>query len=125
MYLCETKCRELALIILLGAFRSLDFFILILVCVCVNKNKRANSLCGVNWIPLSHEEASQCSFLASFIQTYIRVAIPYISAGAAGEGLQKVFVTIDPHKDLFKYTRLAFGVAFAPALFQRTMENLL
>ena len=35
------------------------------------------------------------------------------------------FVTINTHKGLFEYTRLPFGVVSAPALFQRTMENLL
>ena len=35
------------------------------------------------------------------------------------------FVTINTHKGLFEYTRLPFGVASAPAVFQRTMENLL
>ena len=34
-------------------------------------------------------------------------------------------ITINTHKDLFEYTKLPFGVASAPALFQRTMENLL
>ena len=34
-------------------------------------------------------------------------------------------VTINTHKDLFKYTRLLFGVASAPAILQRTMESLL
>ena len=35
------------------------------------------------------------------------------------------YVTINTHKGLFQYTRLPFGVASAPAVFQRTMENLL
>ena len=33
-------------------------------------------------------------------------------------------MTINTHKGLFQYTRLPFGVTSAPAVFQRTMENL-
>ena len=33
--------------------------------------------------------------------------------------------TINRHKGLFKYTRLPFGIASAPSVFQRIMENLL
>ena len=35
------------------------------------------------------------------------------------------YLTINTHKGLFEYTRLPFGVASAPAIFQRVMENLL
>ena len=34
-------------------------------------------------------------------------------------------VAINTHKGLFEYTRLPFGVASAPSIFQCTMENLL
>ena len=35
------------------------------------------------------------------------------------------YVTINTQKGLFQYTRLPFGVSSAPAIFQRTMDNLL
>ena len=37
----------------------------------------------------------------------------------------KQYVTVNTHKGLFKYNRLVFGVASSPAIFQRTMDNLL
>jgi hypothetical protein len=35
------------------------------------------------------------------------------------------YVAISTHKGLFRYNRLPFGLASAPSIFQRTMENLL
>ena len=35
------------------------------------------------------------------------------------------YVTINTHKGVFEYYRLPFGVASAPSIFQRVMENLL
>lgn len=37
----------------------------------------------------------------------------------------KKYLTVNTHRGLFKYNRLPFGVASAPAIFQRTMEGLL
>ena len=37
----------------------------------------------------------------------------------------KGYTTINTHKGLYQYTQLPFGVTSAPAIFQRTMENLL
>ena len=41
------------------------------------------------------------------------------------DGLSKQYVTINTHKSLYRYNRLPFGVSAAPAIFQRTMKNLL
>ena len=35
------------------------------------------------------------------------------------------YVTVNTHKGMYRYNRLPFGVASAPSIFQRTMENLL
>ena len=37
----------------------------------------------------------------------------------------KELLVINTHKGLFQYNRLPFGIASAPGIFQRTMENLL
>ena len=37
----------------------------------------------------------------------------------------KHYVTVSTHKGLYRYNRLPFGVASAPSIFQRTMENIL
>ena len=41
------------------------------------------------------------------------------------EEQSKEYTTINTHKGLYCYTRLPFGVASAPSIFQRTMENIL
>lgn len=37
----------------------------------------------------------------------------------------KEYTTINTHKGLYRYNHLPFGVASAPSIFQRTMENIL
>ena len=37
----------------------------------------------------------------------------------------KQYVVINTHKGLYRYNRLPFGIHSAPAIFQRTIENIL
>ena len=37
----------------------------------------------------------------------------------------KKYTTINTHKGLYQYNRLPFGISSAPAIFQRTIENIL
>ena len=41
------------------------------------------------------------------------------------EQSKQQFTTINTHRGLYQYTRLPFGISCAPAVFQRTMDNLL
>jgi len=47
----------------------------------------------------------------------------YLQIPTAGE-FRELF-TIATHKGYFRYKRLPFGISFAPALFQRTMDKVL
>ena len=39
--------------------------------------------------------------------------------------LKNMYIAINTHRGLYRYTHLLFGVASAPAIFQRTMETAL
>ncbi len=55
--------------------------------------------------------------------TKLDLSNAYLQLPLSGESKQ--YVTINTQKGLFQYNQLPFGVASAPAIFQRTMETLL
>ena len=49
----------------------------------------------------------------------------FITSCSYVDDIAQELTTINTHKGLYKYTRLPFGVASAPAIFQRQLETLL
>lgn len=41
------------------------------------------------------------------------------------EEKSKAYLTINTHKGLYRYNRLLYGVASAPSIWQRTMDQIL
>ena len=58
-------------------------------------------------------------------QTFTTLDLSHVYLQLELEEESQELVTINTHKGLYKYTRLPFGVASIPAIFQRTMESLL
>ena len=58
----------------------------------------------------------KCFSKLDFSQTYLLVLLDKDSCP---------YVTVNTHQGLYRYTRLPFGVASAPALFQRLMDTML
>ena len=71
-------------------------------------------------IPLIEDMANQLAGGETF--TKVDFSHAYTQLKLSEEA--KVFTTINTHKGLFRYNRLCFGIASAPAIFQRTLEQL-
>ena len=58
-------------------------------------------------------------------KTFSKLDLSYAYLQIPLEKQSRRYVAINMHKCLFEYKRLPFGVASAPSIFQRVMENLL
>ena len=57
-------------------------------------------------------------------EKFTKLDIPHTYQQMALEEFSKELVTVNTHQGLYRYTRLPFGVASAPAIFQQTMDDI-
>ena len=91
--------------------------------ICGDFKQTVNKSARTEVYPLSRiKELFAC---LSGGQTFTTLDLSHAYLQLELEKESQELVTINTHKGLYKYTRLPFGVASAPAIFQRTMESLL
>ena len=91
--------------------------------VCGDYKVTVNSVLDVDQYPLPKPEDIFASLSGGKRFTVLDLTNAYNQLLLDGDS--RKFVTINTHKGLYQYTRLPFGIASAPAIFQRTMDTIL
>lgn len=91
--------------------------------ICGNYKLTANKLLKVEQYPLPTLEDLLQELEGGVKFTKLDLSHAYHQIELDAEA--RKFTTINTHRGLFEYSRLPFGIASAPAMFQRTMESLL
>ena len=91
--------------------------------ICGDFKLTANAATNLEVYPLPRIEDIFASLSGGKQFSKLDLAQAYLQLSLAEES--QPLVTINTHKGLYRYQRLPFGVASAPAIFQRTMETLL
>ena len=93
--------------------------------ICGDFKTTINQASPTEHYPLPRAEDLFAYPLGGSYFTKLDMSSAYLQLQLTLSDSSKQVVTINTHKGLFHYNRLPFGVAFAPAIFQRTMETLL
>lgn len=126
--------RELERLLSLGVIEPIEFSDWAAPIVPVLKGDGRVRICGdykvtinraakIDKYPIPRIEELFASLAGGKTFTKLDLSHAYLQVPLAAESQQ--YVTVNTHKGLFKYKRLPFGVASAPAIFQRVMETLL
>ena len=91
--------------------------------ICGDYKLTVNRVANVDSYPLPRIEDLLSSIGNSKVFSKLDLANAYQQLEL--EENSKEYVTVSTHRGLYRYNRLPFGVASAPAVFQRTMETLL
>ena len=91
--------------------------------ICGDYKVSANKamICDIHPIPTSEDLFAMMAGGTSF--TKLDLSHAYLQLQLADSARE--YLVINTHKGLFQYTRMPFGIKSAPAIFQRTMDNLL
>ena len=94
-----------------------------LIRICGDYKQTTNSVARADAYPLPRVEDILASLAGGISFSKLDLAHAYQQLVLDEES--KKYTTINTEKGLYKYNRLPFGVSAAPAIFQRTMENIL
>ena len=91
--------------------------------ICGDYRLTANRACPVDPYPLPRVEELLANLAGGKCFSKLDMSQAYLQLQLDDEA--KELVAVNTHKGLFQYNRLPFGIASAPAIFQRCMDSLL
>ena len=91
--------------------------------LCGDFKTAVNPALNVDQFPLPRVEDILATLGGSDVFSKIDLRWAYLQMELEEES--KVLATINTHKGLYRYNRLAFGIASAPAIWQKTIERVL
>ena len=93
------------------------------VWICGDYKITLNKVCKLDCYPIPRIDDLYANLARGKTFTTLDLSNAYLQMPLARES--KPLTTINTHLGLFQYNRLCFGIASAPAIFRRVMDNLL
>ena len=91
--------------------------------ICGDYKITLNKVCKLDCYPIPRIDDLYANLAGGITFTTLDLSNAYLQMPLSPES--KPFTTINTQLGLFQYNRLCFGIASAPAMFQRVMDNLL
>ena len=91
--------------------------------ICGDYKITLNKVCKLDSYPIPRIDDLYANLAGGKMFTTLDLSNAYLQMPLSNES--KPYTTINTHLGLFQYNSLCFGIASAPAIFQRVMDNLL